>query len=479
MPLQKRVSELPAVPQVAATDLLIVSSSNATKRCTVQQIGAYFAANGVAGPQGPQGPSGASNWSEIAGKPSTFPPATHQHVVGDVTGLQSALDGKQPTGSYVLTTDARLSDAREWSAATVSQADAEAGVLTSRAAFTPQRVFQAIAAWWNGSAAAAKLGGIAANATANQTDAYLLDRSHHTGQQTASTISDFTSAVVAAAPPTTNASLLTSGTLPDARLSSNIARTSDVSGAVAALVNAAPASLDTLKELADALGNDASFSATVTNALAAKAPLASPTFTGTVSGVTKAMVGLGNVPNVDATARANHTGTQAWSTIVSTPTTLAGYGITDGVTTSDSRLSDARTPTAHTQAWSTITSTPTSLSGYGITDAVASNDSRLTDSRTPTDGSVTSAKLAAGAVGTSALADSAVQTAKLANSSVTVAKISATGTASGTTFLAGDGAWKTAGSTNASDLTSGTLGLPRLPARARAAINIFNWSSFR
>lgn len=36
----------------------------------------------------------------------------------------------------------------------------------------------------------------------------------------------------------------------------------------------------------------------------------------------------------------------------------------------DSRLSDARTPTAHNQAWSTITSTPTTLSGYGITDAL-------------------------------------------------------------------------------------------------------------
>lgn len=32
---------------------------------------------------------------------------------------------------------------------------------------------------------------------------------------------------------------------------------------------------------------------------------------------------------LDYTARANHTGTQAWSTITSTPTTIAGYGITD------------------------------------------------------------------------------------------------------------------------------------------------------
>jgi hypothetical protein len=41
------------------------------------------------------------------------------------------------------------------------------------------------------------------------------------------------------------------------------------------------------------------------------------------------------------------------------------------VGSSDARLSDARTPTAHNQAWSTITGTPTTLSGYGITDTQA------------------------------------------------------------------------------------------------------------
>lgn len=35
----------------------------------------------------------------------------------------------------------------------------------------------------------------------------------------------------------------------------------------------------------------------------------------------------------------------------------------------DSRLSDARTPVTHNQAWSTITNTPTTLAGYGISDA--------------------------------------------------------------------------------------------------------------
>jgi hypothetical protein len=46
-----------------------------------------------------------------------------------------------------------------------------------------------------------------------------------------------------------------------------------VKAALAALVNAAPSTLDTLKELADALGDDANFATTVTTALAGKQPL--------------------------------------------------------------------------------------------------------------------------------------------------------------------------------------------------------------
>lgn len=51
-------------------------------------------------------------------------------------------------------------------------------------------------------------------------------------------------------------------------------------------VGAAPAALDTLDELAAALGDDANFAGTVTTALSSKAPLASPTFTGTPAGPT-------------------------------------------------------------------------------------------------------------------------------------------------------------------------------------------------
>ena len=51
---------------------------------------------------------------------------------------------------------------------------------------------------------------------------------------------------------------------------SDVATKYYVDQAVAGLVNSAPATLDTIKELSDALGSDANFSTTMTNALSAK-----------------------------------------------------------------------------------------------------------------------------------------------------------------------------------------------------------------
>jgi hypothetical protein len=71
----------------------------------------------------------------------------------------------------------------------------------------------------------------------------------------------------------------------------------DATSQVNALLTGAPAALNTLDELAAALGDDANFAGTVTTSLGLKAPLASPTFTGTVAGITKSMVGLSNIDN--------------------------------------------------------------------------------------------------------------------------------------------------------------------------------------
>ncbi|MCD9025739.1 hypothetical protein [Cohnella silvisoli] len=71
---------------------------------------------------------------------------------------------------------------------------------------------------------------------------------------------------------------------------------STLDAAISALINGAPGALDTLIELSNALGSDPNFATTVTNALAAKAPLASPTFSG-----------IANAPRVNTT---NTTGRQ-------------------------------------------------------------------------------------------------------------------------------------------------------------------------
>ncbi|WP_336654319.1 phage tail protein [Leclercia adecarboxylata] len=67
-----------------------------------------------------------------------------------------------------------------------------------------------------------------------------------------------------------------------------IATTAYVKAAITALVNSSPGALDTLSELAAALGNDPNFATTMVNALAAKAPLASPALTGTPTAPTAA-----------------------------------------------------------------------------------------------------------------------------------------------------------------------------------------------
>ncbi|EPD3061923.1 phage tail protein [Escherichia coli] len=70
--------------------------------------------------------------------------------------------------------------------------------------------------------------------------------------------------------------------------STQLANTAFVQAALVAVIGGAPATLDTLKEIATAINNDPNFSATINNALALKAPLASPAMTGTPTAPTAA-----------------------------------------------------------------------------------------------------------------------------------------------------------------------------------------------
>ena len=88
-----------------------------------------------------------------------------------------------------------------------------------------------------------------------------------------------------------------------------IATTAFVATAVANLVDSAPAALNTLDELANALGDDANFATTVSTNIGLKANTASPTFTGTVTIPTGSSITLPTV-----SSGANYAGSTSGST---------------------------------------------------------------------------------------------------------------------------------------------------------------------
>jgi hypothetical protein len=142
-----------------------------------------------------------------------------------------------------------------------------------------------------------------------------------------------------------------------------VATTGFVQQELSILTTGAPALLNTLDELAAALGDDANYASTVTTALSTKAPLANPTFTGTVSGITKSMVGLGSVDN---TADASKPVSTAQQTALDLKSNLASPTFTGTVT------APAITATALITA---------SASGVAFTDGTQTKEG--TPSRTP------------------------------------------------------------------------------------------------
>ncbi|EED7754598.1 phage tail protein [Salmonella enterica subsp. enterica] len=75
-------------------------------------------------------------------------------------------------------------------------------------------------------------------------------------------------------------------TAPAGSNTNQIANTTFVQGVILGLIGGSPETLSTLKKIADAINNDPNFSTTISNELALKAPLDSPSLTGTPSAPT-------------------------------------------------------------------------------------------------------------------------------------------------------------------------------------------------
>ena len=148
-------------------------------------------------------------------------------------------------------------------------------------------------------------GGLTGNVTGNVTG-------NLTGNVTGNVAGDLTGNVTAASGTTTLNNLTINGTVDfnTAVLSDLGAPVADTDAAtkgyvdteVAAVVSAAPGALDTLNELAAALGDDADFSTTVTNSIATKLPLAGGTMTGAIAMGTSKITGLGDPTNAQDAA---------------------------------------------------------------------------------------------------------------------------------------------------------------------------------
>jgi hypothetical protein len=120
-----------------------------------------------------------------------------------------------------------------------------------------------------------------------------------------------------------------------------------VDAEIAGLSDSAPATLDTLNELAAALGDDANFATTVTDSIATKLPLAGGTMSGDIDGAgnkglfANVYSALGDLPSastyhgmfahVHGTGKGYFAHSGSWVELANAATTLAGYGITDGL----------------------------------------------------------------------------------------------------------------------------------------------------
>jgi len=146
-----------------------------------------------------------------------------------------------------------------------------------------------------------------------------------------------------------------------------------VDTSVSAVIDSAPGALDTLNELAAALGDDANFSTTVTNSLALKAPLASP-----------ALTGIPTAPTAAADTNTTQVATTAY-----VQTELGDYAVTasptfTGTPTAPTAAADTNTTQVATTAYvQTEVADYLPLAGGTLTGNLSLNSNHITNLSDP------------------------------------------------------------------------------------------------
>lgn len=235
---------------------------------------------------------------------------------------------------------------------------------------------------------------------------------------------------------------IASGTILDSVIPNTIARTSDITAAITNVVNGAPATFDTLKEISDYIASDQTAASSLTTLVGTKlssataastyAPIASPTFTGTVAGITKTMVGLGNVDNTTDLLKPISTATQtaldtklATSAAASTYATKASPVFTGTVDFSGATVTGiSALPTQLNNAGKYLTTDGTSSSWATLNLAAYApiNNASFTGTFSVPSGTITSSMIADGTIVNSDIAaDAAILKTKISGTAVTLA----------------------------------------------------------
>lgn len=165
-------------------------------------------------------------WTDLSSVPLVFNPAMHVHAISEITGLTDALNAKQATlvsGTSLKTVNGNsLLGAGDVSVVSVTNLAWVAATRTISSDTGTDAVISVVDGTNAGLMTVGdktKLDGIAAGATQNALDSFLLARGNHTGTQLANTISDFASAV------TNNAAVLA-----NTAKQTNATHTGDVTG---------------------------------------------------------------------------------------------------------------------------------------------------------------------------------------------------------------------------------------------------------